>query len=153
MNVLRAEKGYIIVGQDTDGTVTPQDLGMGGMVAKSKDCLGKRSLLREHTASDKRKQFVGLLSRDPAIVLPEGSQIMNRASHAPIAPIMPMVGHITSSYMSPTLNRSIALGLVQDGLQRMGQQVEVALPGGGFVPATIGSPVFYDPEGARQHVD
>ncbi|KNE27315.1 sarcosine oxidase subunit alpha family protein [Achromobacter spanius] len=153
MHVLRAEKGYIIVGQDTDGSVTPQDLGMGGMVAKSKDCLGKRSLSREHTASSNRKQFVGLLSRDPAVVLPEGSQVMNHANRATMASIMPMVGHVTSSYMSPTLNRSIALALVQDGQQRMGQQVEVALPGGGFLPATIGSPVFYDPEGARQHVD
>jgi len=75
---------------------------------------------------------------------------MNQPSRAPIAP---MIGHVTSSYMSPTLNRSIALALVQDGHERMGQLVEVALPTGGFMPATIGSPVFYDPEGGRQHVD
>src|SRR5690606_6727874 len=100
MHVLRAEKGYIIVGQDTDGSMTPQDLGMGGMVAKSKDCLGKRSLSRAHTAGAQRKQFVGLLASDPAVVLPEGSQIMHRASRAPI---VPMIGHVTSSYMSPTL--------------------------------------------------
>lgn len=150
MHVLRAEKGYIIVGQDTDGSMTPQDLGMGGMVAKSKDCLGKRSLSRAHTAGGQRKQFVGLLARDPAVVLPEGSQIMHRASRAPI---VPMIGHVTSSYMSPTLNRSIALGWVQDGQERMGQLVEVALPTGGFMPATIHSTVFYDPEGGRQHVD
>lgn len=150
MHVLRAEKGFIIVGQDTDGSVTPQDLGMGGLVAKSKDCLGKRSLLREHTAGARRKQFVGLLAQDPAFVLPEGSQVMNHASRAPIAP---MIGHVTSSYLSPTLNRSIALALVQDGQQRIGQRVEVALPAGGFMAATIGSPVFYDPEGGRQHVD
>lgn len=150
MHVLRAEKGFIIVGQDTDGSVTPHDLGMGGMVAKSKDCLGKRALQREHTARPRRKQFVGLLAQDPAFVLPEGSQIMNQASRAPIAP---MIGHVTSSYMSPTLNRSIALALVQDGQQRAGQHVQVALPAGGFMAATIGSPVFYDPEGGRQHVD
>jgi sarcosine oxidase subunit alpha len=150
MHVLRAEKGFIIVGQDTDGSVTPQDLGMGGLVAKSKDCLGKRSLARTHTAGGKRKQLVGLLARDASLVLPEGSQIMNQPSRAPIAP---MIGHVTSSYMSPTLNRSIALALVQDGHTRMGQLVEVALPTGGFMPATIGSPVFYDPEGGRQHVD
>ena len=76
MHVLRAEKGYIIVGQDTDGSMTPYDLGMGGLVAKSKDFLGKRSLTRSDTAKAGRKQLVGLLSDDPSIVLPEGSQIV-----------------------------------------------------------------------------
>src|SRR3546814_18580059 len=80
MHVLRAEKGYIIVGQDTDGSVSPFDLGMGGLVSKLKDCIGKRSLSREHTAQANRKQFVGLLTNDPALVLPEGAQIVERES-------------------------------------------------------------------------
>ena len=29
LHVLRAEKGYPIIGQETDGTVTPDDLGLG----------------------------------------------------------------------------------------------------------------------------
>lgn len=74
MHVLRAEKGYIIVGQDTDGSVTPYDLGMGGLVAKSKDFLGKRSLTRSDTAKDGRKQFVGLLSEDAQFVIPEAAR-------------------------------------------------------------------------------
>src|SRR6185503_5187701 len=65
MHVLRAEKGYIIVGQDTDGSVTPHDLGMHALVANTKDCIGKRSLSRSDTAQPDRKQFVGLLTEDP----------------------------------------------------------------------------------------
>lgn len=150
MHVLRAEKGYIIVGQDTDGSITPYDLGMGGLVSKNKDFLGKRSLTRSHTAGEYRKQLVGLLAKDPSVVLPEGSQLLLEPSTAEIAP---MVGHITSSYMSPTLNRSIALAVVKDGHNRMGEEVVVAMPGGRFMPATVSSPVFYDLEGVRQHVE
>ena len=150
MHVLRAEKGYIIVGQDTDGSMTPLDLGMGAMVSKAKDCLGKRSLSRSDTSAPSRKQFVGLLANDPTCVLPEGGQILNAPSTATIAA---MQGHVTSSYMSPTLQRSIALAVIKDGLNRMDQEVTIPLAGGRFAQARICSPVFYDPEGARQNVD
>ncbi|TAM39582.1 MAG: sarcosine oxidase subunit alpha family protein [Rhodanobacter sp.] len=150
MHVLRAEKGFIIVGQDTDGSMTPLDLGMGGMVSKAKDCLGKRSLSRSDTASPHRKQLVGLLPSDPTCVLPEGGQILNAPSTAAIAA---MQGHVTSSYMSPILQRSIALAVIKDGLNRMEQEVTIPLPDGRFAQARICSPVFYDPEGARQNVD
>lgn len=157
MHVLRAEKGYIIVGQDTDGSVTPFDLGMGGMVAKTKDCLGKRSLMRSDTVKEGRKQFVGLLSDDPACVLPEGSQILAAGSGTPpagqvAAEPLPMLGHVTSSYYSPILKRSIALAVVKGGSSKMGQKVSVDL-GGRVHQATIASPVFYDIEGVRQHVE
>ena len=119
MHVLRAEKGYIIVGQDTDGSITPMDLGLGGMVAKNKDFLGRRSLSRSDTARTDRKQLVGLLTDDPQLVLPEGGQLTEQA-HAS-APPEPMLGHVTSSYHSPSLNRSIAMALVRDGHKRVGQ--------------------------------
>jgi sarcosine oxidase subunit alpha len=148
MHVLRAEKGYIIVGQDTDGSVTPVDLGMGGMVAKTKDCLGKRSLARSDTARPDRKQFVGLLTDDPQIVLEEGAAIVD--GPAPSIPARGR-GHVTSSYASPTLGRSIALALVQGGAQRMGEHVHVSMQGGRTVTATIASPVFFDPQSERQN--
>ncbi|CAN7600991.1 sarcosine oxidase subunit alpha family protein [Trinickia sp. LjRoot230] len=157
MHVLRAEKGYIIVGQDTDGSVTPLDLGMGGLVAKTKDCLGKRSLTRSDTAKEGRKQLVGLLSDDPASVLPEGAQILAAGTRAPAAgqvadtPV-PMLGHVTSSYYSPILKRSIALAVVKGGLGKMGEKVTIDVDGRP-VDATISSPVFYDIEGVRQHVE
>ena len=150
MHVLRGEKGYIIVGQDTDGSVSPVDLGMGGMVAKTKDCLGKRSLMRSHTRGAGRKQLVGLLARDPQCVLPEGGQILQAETRAPMAP---MSGHVTSSYMSPVLGRSIALALLKDGQSRMDEELVVATADGRFMPARVCGTVFYDPEGARQNVE
>ncbi|KXU95142.1 sarcosine oxidase subunit alpha [Caballeronia megalochromosomata] len=150
MHVLRAEKGYIIVGQDTDGSMTPYDLGMGGLVAKSKDFIGKRSLTRSDTAKQGRKQFVGLLTDDPAFVLPEGAQIVAGPFQGDTAP---MLGHVTSSYYSPILKRSIALAVVKGGLEKIGESVMIPLANGKRVNAKITSSVFYDSEGARQHVE
>jgi sarcosine oxidase subunit alpha len=150
MHVLRAEKGYIIVGQDTDGSITPNDLGMGGLVAKSKDFLGKRSLTRSDTAKEGRKQFVGLLADDASFVIPEGSQITAGPFSGQTAP---MLGHVTSSYYSPILKRSIALAVIKGGLDKMGQSVTIPLASGKQIAAKIASPVFYDTEGVRQHVE
>lgn len=149
MHVLRAEKGYIIVGQDTDGSMTPIDLGLGAMVAKTKDCLGKRSLTRSDTARPDRKQLVGLLTDDPLVVLKEGAQITDCTDLSQLP--VPMIGHVTSSYLSPTLGRSIAMAVVKGGHQRTGETVQVALSNGTTVPATIGSTVFYDPQSERQN--
>ena len=149
MHVLRAEKGYIIVGQDTDGSITPFDLGMGGMVAKTKDFLGRRSLTRSHTAGPNRKELVGLLTDDAALVLPEGTQLTELATLP--APPVPMIGHVTSSYYSPTLKRSIAMAVVRSGHARKGQKIYAALADGRNVAATVGSTVFYDPEGKQLH--
>jgi sarcosine oxidase subunit alpha len=153
MHVLRAEKGYIIVGQDTDGSVTPYDLGMGGLVAKSKDFLGKRSLSRADTSKEGRKQFVGLLTADDQLVLPEGAQIIAKDTQVSAAEPTPMIGHVTSSYYSPILKRSIALAVVKGGLNKMGESVVIPLADGKRITATISSPVFYDTEGVRQHVE
>jgi sarcosine oxidase subunit alpha len=150
MHVLRGEKGFIIVGQDTDGSVTPVDLGMGAMVAKTKDCLGKRSLTRSDTARSDRKQLVGLLTDDPGFVLPEGSQVLAGEWAQGTDPV-PMAGHVTSSYWSPILGRSIAMALVKGGLSRMGERVHVAMKDGRSRTAVMVSPVFYDPKAERQN--
>ncbi len=150
MHVLRAEKGYIIVGQDTDGSVSPVDLGLGHMVAGNKDFLGKRSLYRSHLVRSDRKQLVGLLSEDPGEVLPEGGQIVDDPS-APLP--RAMSGHVTSSYLSPVLGRSIALGMVAGGHSRLGETVQVYNYDGRITPARIVDRVFYDPHGERQNVD
>ncbi len=149
MHVLRAEKGFIIVGQDTDGSVTPVDLGMDWIIAKGKDFIGRRSLLRSDMVRSDRKQLVGLLTEDPMEVLPEGGQIVVDAS-APVP--VPMLGHVTSSYFSANLNRSIALALVKEGRNRKGEKVEIPLASGRSIRAIIADPVFIDPEAARQNV-
>ncbi len=147
MHVLRAEKGYIIVGQDTDGTVTPLDLGMDWIVSKNKDFLGKRSLTREDTARTDRKQLVGLLTDDPQAVLPEGGQVVEELQDRPP---MTMIGHVTSSYYSANLGRSIALALIKDGRQRMGDTLHIPQPlGGPTLSATVTETVFIDPDGSR----
>lgn len=149
MHVLRAEKGYVIVGQDTDGSVTPIDLGMGWAVSKAKDFLGKRSLTRVDTARQDRKQLVGLLTEDPKQVLQEGAQIVNQPSEK--IPL-PMLGHVTSSYYSACAGRSIALALVKNGFQRQGETIYVTTADGKFVAAKISSTVFIDPQGEKQNV-
>jgi sarcosine oxidase subunit alpha len=148
MHVLRAEKGYIIVGQDTDGTVTPDDAGLGWAIGKNKpDFVGKRSLERPAMTSPERRQLVGLLTTDPHTVLEEGAQVMAQpGARAPSRAL----GHVTSSYHSSVLARSIAMGLVAGGRARVGQTLYVRVPAGD-VPVQVASPVFYDPEGRRLH--
>jgi sarcosine oxidase subunit alpha len=149
LHVLRAEKGYVIIGQDSDGSLTPLDLGMSRVVAKKKDYLGKRSLSRSDTARAGRKQLVGLLTQVPEEVLPEGAQVV---ADSRISVPMPMLGHVTSSYFSARLGRSIALAVVKSGQSRIGETVYVPRLDGRVVKATIANSVFYDPEGSRQDV-
>jgi sarcosine oxidase subunit alpha len=146
MHVLRAEKGYIIVGQDTDGTVTPDDAGLSWAIGKNKeDFLGKRSLMRPTMSSPDRKQLVGLATVDPQVVLEEGAQVAPQAALKP--PFRP-IGHVTSSYRSAALGRSIALAMVNGGRARTGQTLYVSMPGGD-IPVQVTSPVFYDSQGSR----
>ncbi|GAA2346642.1 2Fe-2S iron-sulfur cluster-binding protein [Saccharopolyspora halophila] len=142
MHVLRAEKGFVIVGQDTDGTVTPYDLGMDWAVSRRKDFfLGRRSFDRADTARADRKQLVGLLPEDPAELLPEGAHLVSEEGGP--------LGHVTSSYRSAILSRTFALALLSGGRERHGQVLDVPL-GSRVVPVRVSEPVFYDPEGARR---
>jgi len=146
MHVLRAEKGFIIVGQDTDGTMTPYDMGLDWAVGKKKpDFVGKRSLARPDMGLPGRKQFIGLLTEDPQDLLEEGAQVVAD----PDAPMpMPMIGHVTSSYRSAALGRTIALAVIADGRARIGQTIFVPMPGK-VIRATVTAPMFYDAEGSR----
>ncbi|MGW5741201.1 2Fe-2S iron-sulfur cluster-binding protein [Amycolatopsis sp. NPDC003861] len=148
MHVLRAEKGYPIIGQDTDGTVTPQDLGMSWAVSKKKaDFIGKRSFARAENNRPDRKQFVGLLPVDPSVLLPEGSQIIESET-VPEPPVR-MLGHVTSSYDSAALGRTFALALVRSGRERIGETLYVPV-GDQVVPVTVTESVLFDKEGARR---
>ena len=148
MHVLRAEKGFIIVGQETDGTVTPLDLGMDWIVSKKKeDFIGKRALERKSMANTERKQLVGLLTTDPKQVIPEGA-------HAVLDPNQPMpmamLGQVTSSYYSPNLKKSIAMALLKNGHALKGTKVYFPmLDGQDPIEAVITDTVFYDPKGER----
>ena len=145
MHVLRAEKGFIIVGQETDGSITPVDLDMSWIVSKKKyDFIGKRALYRSDTMKENRKQLVGLLTNNPSEVLEEGAQLVEKETSLP----MKMVGHVTSSYYSPNLGRSFALALIRGGINKKGNKL--------FSPhlnktieVEITSPVFIDPTNER----
>ena len=151
MHVLRAEKGFIIVGQDTDASVTPDDLNMGWCVGRSKpfSWIGKRGMNRDDCLREDRKQLVGLKPVDPNQVLPEGAQLVFDPKQS--IP-MQMVGHVTSSYMSAAMGYSFAMAVVKGGLKRMGERVFAPLADGSVIEAEICSSVFYDPKGDRQNV-
>ena len=145
MHLLRAEKGFIIVGQDTDGTMTPIDLQMDWIVSKKKyDFIGKRSLYRSDTIREDRKQLVGLITENPKEVLEEGAQIVSDLTKKPIE----MLGHVTSSYYSPNLKKSIALAVVRGGKKMMGQKLLVPMEDR-TINVTIVDPVFLDKENKK----
>ena len=145
MHLLRAEKGFIIVGQDTDGTMTPIDLQMDWIVSKKKyDFIGKRSLYRSDTMKENRKQLVGLLTEDPNIVLEEGAQIVSELNQKPVE----MLGHVTSSYFSPNLNKSIALAVVRDGKNMRGKKLFIPMENKN-ISVTVSSTIFFDEENKR----
>ncbi|MFK7890334.1 MAG: aminomethyltransferase family protein, partial [Granulosicoccus sp.] len=149
MHVLRAEKGFIITGQDTDGSMTPYDINHGWAVANRKpfSFIGKRGMNRSDCLRKDRKQLVGLRTMDPKAELPEGAQAVFNPNEA--IP-MSMVGHVTSSYYSANLQRRIAMAVIKGGLQRMGETVYFPLSDGQVIEAEICSSVFYDEKSLRQ---
>jgi sarcosine oxidase, subunit alpha len=145
MHVLRAEKGYIIVGQETDGTVIPADLGLDWTIGRSKgDFVGRRSLTRPDMLCADRKQLVGLLASE---VLEEGAQLVIDPTAA--VPV-PMLGHVTSAYWSEALRRPIALAMLSGGRARIGQMLYVPMPDR-TIAVRVTDPVGYDKEGRRLH--
>ena len=151
MHVLRAEKGYPIIGQDTDGTVTPQDLGMAWAVSKKKpDFLGKRSFARGREPATRRaSSWSGLLPGGPhATCCPRA----RRSSSAPTQLPEPPVPDARARHLQLPQRRAgpeFALALVKGGRDRIGETVHVPVAGE-LVPVEITEPVLVDPEGARR---
>ncbi|MEL7344222.1 MAG: sarcosine oxidase subunit alpha family protein [Pseudomonadota bacterium] len=167
LHIMRAEKGFIMIGDETDGTVIPQDLGLNWAISKKKDdYLGKRAQEREHMTDPYRWRLVGLETLDGS-VLPDGAYAVDtdtggydasrefapgRKAGVNALGQIAMIGRVTSSYHSPTLGRGIAMGLVENGPERMGDILEFPGTDGKVYEAKIVSPVFYDPEGEKQNV-
>jgi sarcosine oxidase subunit alpha len=146
MHLLRAEKGFVIVGQETDGTVTPGDLQMDWIVSKKKyDFIGKRSLYRSDTMKEGRKQMVGLLTKNPNEILEEGAQIVAEIKKKPP---MEMLGHVTSSYFSPNLKKSIALAVIKNGKNLKGKKLYIPMKKK-VIEVTVSDTIFLDKEGRR----
>lgn len=149
MHVLRAEKGYIIMGQDTDGTQTPYDLNMAWVVSKKKEFIGKRSFQLPYLKSTGRPQLVGLLPENSEELIPEGAYITDRNAQTDEDGKTRHTGFVTSAYFSPTLGRAFALALVADGLKRIGEIVAIPI-GKKVLLATICDSVFIDKENIRR---
>ena len=150
LHVMRAEKGFIMIGDETDGTIIPQDLNLNWAISKKKnDFIGKRAHERIFMRNPDRWKLVGLETLDGS-VLPDGSYAVgagrnrNGQKHT--------IGRVTSTYFSPTLNRGIAMGLVQNGPDRVGEVIKFEKISGEIVEATIVDPVFYDKNGSKQNV-
>jgi len=125
--------------------MTPIDLQMDWIVSKKKyDFIGKRSLYRSDTIREDRKQLVGLLTENPNEILEEGAQIVAETNKQPVE----MLGHVTSSYFSPNLNKSIALGVVRGGKNMLGQKLFVPMENK-IINVTVADPVFLDKENKR----
>ncbi len=150
LHVMRAEKGFIMIGDETDGTVIPQDLGLNWAISKKKtDYIGKRGQARSHMTDPTRWKLVGLETVDGS-VLPEGAYAVAEGNNANGQ--RNVQGRVTSTYHSPTLGRGIAMGLVLNGPERMGEQINFPRVDGTPVMAKIVDPVFYDKEGKKQNV-
>jgi sarcosine oxidase subunit alpha len=147
MAVLRIEKGHFVPGPEADGRTTLDDLGLGRLMGRTKDCIGRTAAQRPALAAAGRKQLVGLVAADPTQAIPPGAQLVLDPTRAPPNP---MVGHVCSLCWSPTLKRWIALALVRAGRDRIGETLTATAPlTGRRTVVTIVPPVFVDPEGAR----
>ncbi|WP_316015636.1 sarcosine oxidase subunit alpha family protein [Roseobacter sp. HKCCA0434] len=150
LHVMRAEKGFIMIGDETDGTVTPQDLALGWAVSKKKeDFIGKRAMQRSDLTRPDRKQLVGLFTEDGSVVLPDGAHAVEGKDEYGNPHT---IGHVTSTYYSPTLDRSIAMALIEQGSERMDEVLEFPISATETVKARVVDPVFYDKDGERQNV-
>ncbi|KPU84674.1 sarcosine oxidase subunit alpha [Marinosulfonomonas sp. PRT-SC04] len=150
LHIMRAEKGFIMIGDETDGTVIPQDLGLSWAISKKKtDFLGKRAQQRKHMASSERWQLVGLETVDGS-TLPDGAYALAEGMNANGQ--RNMQGRVTSTYHSPTLERGIAMGVVLHGPDRMGEVINFGRLDGTLIPAKIVDAVFYDKDGEKANV-
>lgn len=150
LHIMRAEKGFIMIGDETDGTVIPQDLGLSWAISKKKtDYIGKRAHQRAHMTDTKRWKLVGLKTVD-GMVLPDGAYIVGEGVNANGQ--KNVIGRVTSTYHSPTLGYGIAFGLVLHGPDRMGEVLNIPTLEGPVMQAEICDLVFFDKEGEKPNV-
>jgi sarcosine oxidase subunit alpha len=146
LGVLRAEKGFLFIGQDTDAETQPQDLGMDGPRRNRQDAyVGDRSLFLPESTRSGRRQLVGIASE--GVMIPPGAHAVVAAAGGRRRSI----GFVTSSYDSVLLGRPVALALIEDGLSRMGELLAFEHLGARHTGRVVGS-CFLDPAGERLHV-
>jgi sarcosine oxidase subunit alpha len=146
LGVMRIEKGHP-AGNELNGQTSAHDLGLGRLLSKKKDFVGRAMAARPALTDPARPSLVGLKPMDKAARLRAGSHLLPVGAAAVAANDQ---GHVTSAAFSPTLGHWIALGLLANGPTRIGEQIRVYDPvRDGDLVAEIVSPVFYDPDGER----
>jgi sarcosine oxidase subunit alpha len=146
LGVMRIEKGHP-AGNELNGQTSAHDLGLGRLLSKKKDFVGRAMAARPALTDPARPSLVGLKPMDKAVRLRAGSHLLPVGAAAVAANDQ---GHVTSAAFSPTLGHWIALGLLANGPARIGEQIRVYDPvRDGDLVAEIVSPVFYDPDGER----
>ena len=150
LHVMRAEKGFIMIGDETDGTIIPQDLNMQWAISKKKeDFIGKRAQERSYMVDENRWKLVGLETLDGSVI-PDGAYAADEGNNPNGQ--RNVQGRVTSTYYSPTLKRGIAMGIVKNGPNRMGEVIEFQKTDGTSIKAKIVDQVFYDKDGEKQNV-
>lgn len=148
LGVMRIEKGHP-AGPELNGQTTAHDLGMGKLLSKKKDFIGRALAARPVLTDPARPTLVGLQPLDGTTALRAGSHLLPPGA-APIA--AHDQGFITSAAFSPTLGSPISLALLSGGSARLGETIRVYDPvRNGDTMAKVVSPIFYDPSGSRLH--
>lgn len=144
--IMRLEKGHMIVGQDTDGLTKAFSAGLEWAIKLDKDDFaGKPELAWQQHGFDEGLRLVGLQPLDGGLVPEESSLIVEGDEEDE-----EIVGRVTSSRFSPTLERSVCLGFVSPRLDAPNTIVTIRLPDGRRVPARVTEQLaHFDPEGVR----
>jgi methylglutamate dehydrogenase subunit C len=148
LGVMRIEKGHV-AGNELNGTTTAADLGLGRMISKTKDCIGRVLAERPGLTDPLRPSLVGIKPLDRSARLYAGAHFLSLGADPTLENDQ---GYVTSVAFSPMLGHWIGLGLLARGRERLGERIRSHSPvRGGDAEVQVVSPVFYDPEGRRLH--
>lgn len=148
LGVLRIEKGHV-AGNELNGQTTARDLGLGRMLSRKKDFIGRVLAERPALVAADRPALVGLKPVDRSQRLRAGAHLIAEGAE-PVA--RNDQGFVTSVAFSPTLGSWIGLGLLANGPARHGERCRAWDPvRSGDVLVEVTDPVFYDPTGGRHH--
>ncbi|MGD1879251.1 MAG: sarcosine oxidase subunit alpha family protein [Kiloniellaceae bacterium] len=148
LGTLRIEKGHV-AGPELDGRTTAEDLGLASMVSTKKPFIGSSMYQREGLTDPARLKLVGFVSAKGDKIRP-GAHLVSAGDTA--SPPKSL-GHITSTTYSPALEKYIALGLLEDGPNRIGETLVATYPLKNIdVEVEVVSSHFFDPDGSRMHV-
>ncbi|MES2290315.1 MAG: sarcosine oxidase subunit alpha family protein [Pseudomonadota bacterium] len=144
--ILRIEKGHA-AGGELNGQVTAGDLGLGRMLSKKKDFIGRVMAERAALTDANRQTLIGLCPVDASNKLTAGSHLLRRGAREIASESQ---GHVTSVCFSPARDQWIGLGLLERGADRLGEVITAVSPVRGTRMAmTVVNPVFVDAEGVR----